>query len=75
MDASSQTSDYEKGLNASCTIRPVLSVVASHLEMVPTNESHLLASCVRVSASLHTAFVLDALEQAIYDRGGDAPTA
>jgi len=26
----------------------------------------------RVSASLHTDFVLDALEQAIYDRGGDA---
>jgi putative transposase len=26
----------------------------------------------RVSASLHTDFVLDALEQAIYDRGGHA---
>jgi putative transposase len=29
----------------------------------------------RVSASLRTDFVLDALEQAIYDRCGDAPTA
>ena len=48
MNAHSQTSDYEKGPNASCTIRPVLSVVASHLEMVPTNESHLLALCVRI---------------------------
>jgi transposase InsO family protein len=27
----------------------------------------------RVSSSLHTDVVLDALEQAIYDRGGDAP--
>jgi putative transposase len=27
----------------------------------------------RVSSSLHTDFVLDALEQAIYDRGGDRP--
>jgi transposase InsO family protein len=27
----------------------------------------------RVSASLYTDFVLDALEQAIYDRGGDTP--
>src|ERR1700692_3016269 len=48
MNAHSQTSDYEKGPNASCTIRPVLSVVASHLEMVPTNESHLLALCARI---------------------------
>src|ERR1700674_2423605 len=38
----------KRGPNASCTIRPVLSVVASHLEMVPTNESHLLALCVRI---------------------------
>jgi hypothetical protein len=37
-----------RGPNASCTIRPVLSVVASHLEMVPTNELHLLALCVRI---------------------------
>jgi hypothetical protein len=38
-----------RGPNASCTIRPVLSVIASHLEMAPTDESHLLVWCVRIS--------------------------